>query len=502
MPNENEAQPQKKSNLRKPGSPKITGKRVQFDEANLRANREAEATKRLKSWEQKHPNIKDEYLAAGPGERKQLIALYATIQLYSHSDETAQNGFWDRVEDQLFSKDSQAMFSKLAEKANNWETCKEFLQDPGFLGVIEKKGVGWEAAVGKQLDEIPQRPAEKEMQTANALTDAFHKKHPDPQKEYYKKSLDERTEMLQEYLLPFLLRKEPGQDAETLKENMRKVDGDIILSSIARRVQNWEVCKDLLADEELQYHAAHPDVKQEHGDKFLDCAARLTENIQDNPKEQAFLDTLYKPELARQNIETVRKTADTLFAEIEKVDFNLLGSGSREFDAMKKSVKEFRRFAQEEYHLNRNDEVSPELQKELLKKTQESLLSVKKYLDYKQEQFDKDPARRNASGRQKHEQPRILTSIKLFEDLSKLHFEQSMTEPGREHKETRNDLVRKSEFSGSLHSAKLMYTINLASRQSKEKMDKQPLFNDQDKREAAKELAKQKKAEVPKGAKK
>ena len=191
-----------------------------------------------------------------------------------------------------------------------------------------------------------------------------------------------------------------------------------------------------------------------------------------------------------------------MFAEIEQVDFNLLGSGSKEFDAMKKSVKEFRRFAQEEYHLNRSDEVPPELQKELLKKTQESLESVKKYLDYKQEQFEKDPARRNASGRQKHEQPRILTSIKLFEDLSKLYLEQSTTEPGYEFKPTEENLEKKEEFSEKLQLAKVGYTLRLASRQSKEKLGREDLFDAQDKKEAAKAQPKQKKAEAPKGMKK
>ena len=278
-----------------------------------------------------------------------------------------------------------------------------------------------------------------------------------------------------------------------------------ILKPMDIEKRSFEIITELLGDKELQFHAANPDLNNERGDDFLKCAERLTENIQDHPKEKAFLDSLPKPPdpaLARQNINAVRAAAEAMFAEIEQVDFNLLGSGSKEFDAMKKSVKEFRRFAQEEYHLNRSDEVPPELQKELLKKTQESLESVKKYLDYKQEQFEKDPARRNASGRQKHEQPRILTSIKLFEDLSKLYLEQSTTEPGYEFKPTEENLEKREEFSEKLQLAKVGYTLRLASRQSKEKLGRQDLFDAQDKKEAAKAQPKQKKAEAPKGMKK
>ncbi len=507
MPNDNEAQPQKplKSVLRKPNSPKITGKRVKFDEANLRANREAGAAKRLKSWEQKHPKIQEEYFAANPSERKQLIALYAVIQLYAHSDETAQAGFWDRIEGLLVSKDTQELFARLAEQANSWETCKDFLQDPGLLEIIEKKGTGWKEYAGKRLDEIPQLPAEKEMQSTNTLLDAFNKKHPDPAQEYYKLSRNRRKEMLREYLLPLLLKNPGEKDANKLKENLQFSDCDMILNAIASKVQGWETCKELLEDKQLQFCSANPDVNHMRGDDFLECAARLTNDIANHPKEKAFLDSLPKPpdpKLAKQNVEAVRARADALLADITQVDFNLLGSGSKEFDEMKKTIKEFKRFAEEEYHLNGKQEIPQELQKKLLEKTQDVLMSVKNYADYKDMQFQKDPARRNASGRQKHEQPRILKSVKIFEDMSRFHLEQSMTEPGREYQATPENQQKKEMFEQKMLSAKTSYIQRLASRQSKERMGKQELFNDQDKREATKEQTKQKKTEAPRGMKK
>ena len=505
MPIETIPQPQKKSNLRKPGSPKITGKHVQFDEKNLHANRDAAAAERLKSWEKKHPNIQREYAAADLNGRKQLLALYATIQLYGRSEETAQNGFWDRLNGQLFSKDMQALFTRMAERTNSWDTCKDLLHDEGHLDVIEKKGVGWEAYAGKRLDEAAQLPAEKAAQTPEALLAVFDKKYPKPEEAYYQKDINGRMEMLQEYLLPLLLKSETEQDAGTLRENIQKVPGEIILKSIARSARGWETCKELLNDQELQFHAANPDAKQKRGDEYMECADRLIREIKNHPKEKAFLDALPKPSdpaLVRQNINAARAMAEELFNDIEQVDFNLLGSGSKEFDAMKKSVKEFKQFACEKYHVNRNGEITPEMQKKLLEKTQNSLESIKTYLYYKQEQFDKDPARRDAAGRQKHEQPRILKSIGMFEKLSRFYLQQSMTKPGWEYKPTEETEQKKSAFEQKLQSAKTDYTTKLASRQSKERMGAQELFNEQDKREAAKEQPKQKKAEAPKGMKK
>ena len=380
MPIETIPQPQKKSNLRKPGSPKITGKHVQFDEKNLRANRDAAAAERLKSWEQKHPDIQREYAAADLNGRKRLLALYATIQLYGRSEETAQNGFWDRLDGQLFSKDTQALFTRMAERANIWDTCKDLLHDEGLLAVIEKKGVGWEAYAGKRLDEAAQLSAERKMQTPEALLAVFDKKYPKPEEAYYQKDINGRMEMLQEYLLPLLLKSGTEQDAGTLKE--------------------------------------------------------------------------------------------------------------------------FKQFACEKYRVNRNGEITPAMQKKLLEKTQNSLESIKTYLGYKQEQFDKDPARRNAAGRQKHEQPRILKSIGMFEKLSRFYLQQSMTKPGWEYKPTEENEQKKSAFEQKLHSAKADYTTKLASRQSKERMGAQELFNEQDKREADKEQPRQKKAEASKGMKK
>ena len=109
------------------------------------------------------------------------------------------------------------------------------------------------------------------------------------------------------------------------------------------------------------------------------------------------------------------------------------------------------------------------MQKKLLEKTQNSLESIKTYLGYKQEQFDKDPARRDAAGRQKHEQPRILKSIGMFEKLSRFYLQQSMTKPGWEYKPTEENEQKKSAFEQKLHSAKADYTTKLASRQSKER---------------------------------
>jgi len=69
-------------------------------------------------------------------------------------------------------------------------------------------------------------------------------------------------------------------------------------------------------------------------------------------------------------------------------------------------------------------------------------------------------------------------------------------EPGRQYQPTLETEERKAAFEVRLAGAKMGYVMKLASRQSKEKMGKQELFNEQDKREAAKALSAQKKAEA------
>ena len=115
----------------------------------------------------------------------------------------------------------------------------------------------------------------------------------------------------------------------------------------------------------------------------------------------------------------VRAQASELYAQIKSVDFNLLGMGSREFRDMKNALKSLRDYARDEMHTTETGGVSVESIARYHDLQKRAIGFVEKYLDHKQEDLLKDPSRKNASGRQSHEQPRIKTAVDVLEKLKK-----------------------------------------------------------------------------------
>lgn len=317
----------------------------------------------------------------------------------------------------------------------------------------------------------------KKMQ--EELANAFREKHSDPLMDYYKADTAERRAMLEEQLLMQLVESAKEPNVEELRAKIKSPAAQDMLTAVAKKVHGWETCKEMMKETSFQYHVQ---AKHDEGDTaHMDYIGNRLSRVSVDPIEREFrAKAPARPQQTQGQVNHVCKVVDELFAGISEVDFNLLGLGSSQFDEMKKSVKELKRFAHENYKPGDNQEISPEIHKALLGKTQRALEDVKAYLDYKGVQFENDPARRNASGRQKHEQPRIVKSIDTFDKLSRFYIDQSLTNPGRLPELTSEQSSYRSRSISALEKNTRDYRTNLASAQSKVDMDKKYLFNDQD----------------------
>ena len=114
-------------------------------------------------------------------------------------------------------------------------------------------------------------------------------------------------------------------------------------------------------------------------------------------------------------IDDANKEGEEFYNGIKSVDFNLLGKGSPQFRAMKDSLKALSSRAKIDYHLNDgklNLGAYCMAQEDAIKKMED-------YLAYKEDQFDKDPDRKEDPARQKREQPRIQKTIQILSKLKK-----------------------------------------------------------------------------------
>lgn len=142
----------------------------------------------------------------------------------------------------------------------------------------------------------------------------------------------------------------------------------------------------------------------------------------------------------KKRLNDVREVSDELYQLMNDVDFNLFGKGSNAFNEMKKEIKALKKFTDEKFMRDKNgkQDLNPEevlLQEEALLDAQyKALTKIKAYLDYKQDQFEKEPNRRNDPKRQKHEQPRIKNSIKMISKLDLEYLENKKYVMGLENK--------------------------------------------------------------------
>jgi hypothetical protein len=112
---------------------------------------------------------------------------------------------------------------------------------------------------------------------------------------------------------------------------------------------------------------------------------------------------------------------DGWFKKIKKVDFKMLGAGSKEFDRIVEELEELK-YANIDF---KNPDGGPDLVH--LKYAHDRELSLiaklRDYLDHKSEQFSKDPKRRDDPSNQKREQPRIKAVMEILEDVMSANYE-------------------------------------------------------------------------------
>ena len=141
-----------------------------------------------------------------------------------------------------------------------------------------------------------------------------------------------------------------------------------------------------------------------------------SEQVQAKIKEEAAKASEYVRR-NRARVNEVRELSDRLVQDISAVDFNLLGQGSNQFDEMLKSVKNLKKFTDTKFMLDKNDRLDLALEEELLDKQYDALQKIQAYLDYKTDQFNKEPGRRNSPKREAHEQPRVKAAVDSFSTL-------------------------------------------------------------------------------------
>ena len=112
----------------------------------------------------------------------------------------------------------------------------------------------------------------------------------------------------------------------------------------------------------------------------------------------------------------LKRESDTLMAAVNKIDFNLLGTGSPEFTKMKESIKELQDYANGRGQRMLKDGTDFNVLK-YYDKLYSARENVKSYLDHKWEQIQQDPARKENSTKQKREQPRIAGAVQILEKM-------------------------------------------------------------------------------------
>ena len=432
-----------------------SSKKISFNQDNLAANRKNWVNAELEKWNKAHPDIESEYYAANERDRSKLLADYLRISMVDASDKADEMGVRDQLVEQAKSGKTVDLMESIAKKVNGWETCKELLQKPELHKLITTNApaADREKYMQESLANIETHPKEKEftqkIQQKNAADweKSWNQRHPDIVEEYYNANLEKREDMIREYL-------------------------------VARMSQNG-------AKESIQ-------AKQE--ETLFEYLATL-DNIPSKPRELTLKESKGKIprdlNTMKENTAKVDTFAKNLKGSVDSVDFNLAGKGSKQFDDMKKSVSELHRFVKEDYQSDPRGNISPEQHKALLAKTKNAIEKVRGYLDYKDQQFKKDPARRNDPKRQKREQPRILKNIEMLQELEKFYFEQSLQLPGIRYRDTSGDEKKREDFNKLMDGQRTKLLKNLASRQVKERYGEKgiSLFNDIDKAEAAKNKA-------------
>ena len=113
-----------------------------------------------------------------------------------------------------------------------------------------------------------------------------------------------------------------------------------------------------------------------------------------------------------------------MLSQVEAVDYSSWISSSSQFSKMKKELKALNKLVTEDWQSIKDQpdgRITYEMMNDFLVKADSLKKRFEEYLDHKEDQFKKDPSRRNAEGKQDYEQPRIDTVINCLEKLGRLN---------------------------------------------------------------------------------
>lgn len=111
------------------------------------------------------------------------------------------------------------------------------------------------------------------------------------------------------------------------------------------------------------------------------------------------------------------KNAKDMYNMIKKVDFNLFGKGSTQFNEMRDALKEWKEFAETELSGNNKGYTSAADLAKYLDMQKECLNKVRTYVDYKKGQLFNNPDRVNDGTKQAHEQPRVSAALSVLDTM-------------------------------------------------------------------------------------
>ena len=528
--------PRKKGILKKPGQRKKTPQRlIQVGTDEI-------------LWEKSIPNIENLYFESGYQRRVDLMCQYVIKHISGHFDEktdrdnpesmyyipreeeneteeqTLQRETRKRMYDLLKKNhlkdikktinDSYTLalnLEPIAKSINSWTTCKKLLNDEGFQNLMigkasEKKLQAYVKTILPNIEADPDEIKFREKRAAaitgsKDLRKRFNKLYPNPEQYYQLKASahgdnNARKYIARQYLVMNMMDYMPDKNEFEVRDLVNSIYGEKVLNAVEYSVKGWNTFLEVINNPELHKHlaACSGDKPPADAEKALTQYLKNTINpLQNRPDEIDIREKIgliqIKPADVKLDLENIYSKTDDLVTALNAVDFNLAGTGSDAFNKMKTTIKKYQAYTREYYvpdiktHL-----ISEDMHREFLGKTLETIQSIRGYLDYKADQFKREPDRRNSDRRQKREQPRILAAVSMLEDMEKFYFEQSLSIPGRRHRDKDAEEVKRTAFLAEVATQKKKYLTNLASRQSKDKMPEKlrnGLYNEQDKADAA-----------------
>ena len=111
------------------------------------------------------------------------------------------------------------------------------------------------------------------------------------------------------------------------------------------------------------------------------------------------------------------KNAKDMYNMIKKVDFNLFGKGSTQFNEMRDALKEWKEFAETNLFEGNNGYTSSTDLAKYLDMQKKCLNKVRTYVDYKKGQLLNNPDRVNDGKKQAHEQPRVSAALSVLDTM-------------------------------------------------------------------------------------